>query len=291
MKVVVRNVLFLACVFSFLLLTVHVPSTANAAKADKKTKATELDPSDKLGKVGAAFDASKMGNMSDFDPGNPIIPKGDTIKIAVVMPFSGPVALGGQAWYLYFQWVAHDYNKRGGIWVDGKKKMIEIIKADHMSKQDQCKKICERMVLQEKVHFLVGSESTPMMKIIQETANKYKLIAHNVQAMADDLMDATNFNRYTFQTAILPVSWAGLAYYYGQVRKREKKFYIICQDYGYGRSVAEGFKTGLKKYYPDAQIVGEDYHKLFLTDFAPYLTKIKASSAEVVLPATGLPTR
>ena len=39
---------------------------------------------------------------------------------------------------------------------------------------------------------------------------------------------------------------------------------------------------GLKEFYPEAQIVGEDYHKLFLTDFAPYLTKIKASGAEVV---------
>ena len=28
--------------------------------------------------------------------------------------------------------------------------------------------------------------------------------------------------------------------------------------------------------------MGEDYHKLFLTDFAPYITKIKASGAEVV---------
>ena len=65
--------------------------------------------------------------------------------------------------------------------------------------------------------------------------------------------------------------------------EKEKKFYILCQDYRYGHAVADGFKTGLKEYYPDAQLVGEDYHKLFLTDFAPYLTKIKASGAEVIL--------
>jgi hypothetical protein len=32
--------------------------------------------------------------------------------------------------------------------------------------------------------------------------------------------------------------------------------------------MADGFKKGLKEYYPEAQLVGEDYHKLFLTDFA-----------------------
>ena len=78
------------------------------------------------------------------------------------------------------------------------------------------------------------------------------------------------------------------AYYYSQ-RKKEKKFYILCQDYLFGHAMANGFKKGLKQYYPEAEIVGEDYHKLFLTDFAPYLTKIKASGAEVVYTGDWIP--
>ena len=80
-----------------------------------------------------------------------------------------------------------------------------------------------------------------------------------------------------------------MAYYYGNTRKKEKKFYILCQDYSFGRSMAEGFKKGLKEYFPEAQIVGEDYHKLFLMDFAPYLEKIKASGAEVIYTADWRP--
>jgi branched-chain amino acid transport system substrate-binding protein len=53
--------------------------------------------------------------------------------------------------------------------------------------------------------------------------------------------------------------------------------------------MADGFKRGLQKYCPEAEIVGEDYHKLFLTDFAPYLTKIKASGAEVVYTGDWIP--
>ena len=41
----------------------------------------------------------------------------------------------------------------------------------------------------------------------------------------------------------------------------------------------------MKEYYPGAQIVGEDYHKLYLTDFAPYLEKIKASGADAIYTA------
>ncbi|MDY0043596.1 MAG: ABC transporter substrate-binding protein, partial [Syntrophales bacterium] len=75
------------------------------------------------------------------------------------------------------------------------------------------------------------------------------------------------------------------AYYYGQIRKKEKKFYVLCQDYSYGHSTASAFMEGLKKYFPDAVIVGEDYHPLFLKDFAPYLTKIQASGAEAIFTA------
>ena len=238
----------------------------------------------------AAFDFKAMGDMSDFDPANPVIPTGDTIKIAVVASFSGPAALVGQIYWASAAWAAHDINKRGGIMVDGKKKLVELIKADHMSKPDQAKKITERMVLQEKVHVLWGTDGSNLQKIINETANKYKVISINTASLSDDLQDATNFSRYAFQSTMSAEQLGrGLAHYYGQIKKKEKKFYILNQDYSFGHVLADGFKKGLKEYYPDAQIVGEDYHKLFLTDFAPYLEKIKASGAEVIFTGDWIP--
>lgn len=64
MKCIGKSVLIILCTFSLFSLTIYSPSTAMAAKADKGPK------------VNAAFDASKMGDMSDFDPANPIIPTG-----------------------------------------------------------------------------------------------------------------------------------------------------------------------------------------------------------------------
>ncbi|MGA3117234.1 MAG: ABC transporter substrate-binding protein [Syntrophobacteraceae bacterium] len=259
-----------------LALIVYSPSIVLAAEG-------KADPADKLAKANAAFDADKMGDMSEYDPGTWVSPTGDTIKIAIVASFSGPAAMNGQYYWNSITWVAHDINKRGGIFVDGKKKLIEVIKADTMSKPDQAKKVCERMILQEKVHVLWGTDGSNIMKIINEAANKYKVIAQNGTANADDLQNAENFGPYSFQSAVSTEQVArGLAYYYGQIQKQEKKFYILCQDYSFGHDFADGFKKGLAQYYPDAQIVGEDYHKLFLTDFAPYLEKIKASGAEVI---------
>ncbi len=243
-----------------------------------------------LDKWNAWNDPDKMADMSDFDPNNPLIPTGDTIKIAIVASFSGPAAIVGDIYFVSVQWAAHDINKRGGILVDGKRKMVQVIKADHQSKPAETKTVCERMVLQEKVHVLWGTNGSHLMKVINDVAEKYKVIAQCTAALSDELYDATNFSRYSFMSSFSTEQIGrGHAYYYGKIRKKEKKFYILCQDYLFGHSLAEGFKKGLKEYYPEAQIVGEDYHKLFLTDFAPYLEKIKAAGAEVIYTGDWIP--
>jgi branched-chain amino acid transport system substrate-binding protein len=236
------------------------------------------------------FAPEKMGDMSDLDLSNPVIPTGDTIKIAIVASFSGPAAAVGDIYFASVQSVAHDYNKRGGILVDGKKKLVQVIKANHESKVPIAKKVSERMVLQEKVDVLWGTNGSHLMKVINQVADKYKTIAVSAAAVSDELYDAQNFSRYSFMTSLSTSQVGrGMAYYYGQMRKKETKFYILCQDYLFGHSIAGGFKAGLKEYYPEGELLGEDYHKLFLTDFAPYLTKIKASGAEVVFTGDWIP--
>ena len=281
---------------SFLTLSIFLSSNfaaqemAFAEKEVKNVKAGKVDPSDKLATANAAFEVDKMGNVSDFDPATWVGPTGDTIKMAIVASFSGPSAINGQFYWACVSFIAHDINKRGGIWVDGKKKLIEVIKADTKGQVDQAKKVTERMILQEKVKLLWGTDGSHIMKVINEVANKYKVIALNASCTSDDIQTAENFGRYSFHGGFSSDQVArGLAYFYGQVRKKEKKFYILCQDYGFGHTFADGFKNGLKLYYPEAQIVGEDYHKLFLTDFAPYLSKIKASGAEVIFTGDWVP--
>jgi ABC-type branched-subunit amino acid transport system substrate-binding protein len=102
-----------------------------AAKVEKKV--AKPDSIDRwAAKPNAAFDINKMSDMSDYNPETSVVPTGDTIKLAVVVSFSGPAAVQGQAYFALIQWVAHDINKRGGIWVNGKKRLIQALKADHM---------------------------------------------------------------------------------------------------------------------------------------------------------------
>jgi len=240
--------------------------------------------------VDAKFDINKMSDMSDFDPSNPVLATGDVVKIGLLQIFSGPGAGNGEIFWATCNWVAHDINKRGGLMIDGKKKKILFVKGDTKGKPADTKKAAEKLVLQEKVDILWGTSGSHLAAIISQVAKKYKKIHANTLACSDYLMDAKHFNRYTFQTFTRNSTFgqAG-AYYYGKIRNKEKKFYILCQDYAFGHSLADEFKIGLKKYFPDAQIVGEDYHPLFAKDFAPYVTKIQASGAEVIYTGDWLP--
>ena len=44
-----------------------------------------------------------------------------------------------------------------------------------MAKADQSKKVGERMILQEKVHVLIGSPGSNMVKIMNEVGDTYKI--------------------------------------------------------------------------------------------------------------------
>jgi branched-chain amino acid transport system substrate-binding protein len=217
MKRFSKGILILSAVFLFFSLIVVSPSSVLAA--------------DKVNK----WDFTKMPDMSDFDPSNPVIPTGDTFKIAVLAPFSGPAAGIGAQYWLTVLWAATDINKRGGILIDGKKKLIQCIKADTEFKPDVTKKVAERMILEEKVNVLWGTGGSNNVKVMNEVANQYKVIAIDTAALSDELYEGANFTRYSFMT-----SWStaqigkGMAYYYGQ-RKKEKKFYILCQDSGFGQ--------------------------------------------------------
>ncbi len=231
--------------------------------------------------VMSGFDASKMSDMSDFDPNNQIVPTGDTIKIGHLETFSGPGALSGVAYSLVFGWVIHDINKRGGILVDGKKKKIQIVKADAQGKPATTKKAAEKLCLEEKVDVIVGVTGSHLCLVAQNVADKHKVIFVNYAGYSDSLMDGKNFNRYTFRIRQNTSMFSALGYFYS--KRPENKFYILNQDYSFGHSFADAFKKGLKQYKPDAVIVGEEYHPLFLKDFAPYLTKIQGSDADVIV--------
>ncbi|MFH1758300.1 MAG: ABC transporter substrate-binding protein, partial [Pseudomonadota bacterium] len=229
-----------------------------------------------------AFEPLK-GDLSKYDPNKQTYPtSGDTIKISIWDFVSGVNAYIGQAYYAILGFVAQDINSQGGILVDGKMKKIQIIMSDTQGKPDPGKRAAEKAILQDKVNVFSGVAGSHVSKVGQAVAKQYKTIYMCLSAYSDELMDLPDWNEYVFRTCgTSATTGKSLAYFYE--KRPETKFYILAQDYVWGHSSAGAFKTAMKEAKPKAQIVGEEYFPVFTKDFAPYLEKVRASGAEVVI--------
>src|SRR3546814_14405090 len=69
-----------------------------------------------------------------------------------------------------------------------------------------------------------------------------------------------------------------------KTNKDIKKVYLINQDYSFGQGVRKVATEMIKAKRPDIQIVGDELHPVAkITDFSPYIAKIKASGADSVV--------
>jgi len=224
------------------------------------------------------------GDLANFDPNNPkfYVTSGDTIKLGIYDSFSGPNAYMGEAYTALLAFVAQDINSQGGIKVDGKMKKIQIVKIDTQTSADASKRALEKAILQDKIHAFSGVGGTHLAKIGQAMAKEYKVIFINLSAYSDELNMLPDFNEYYFRTCGTSSTTAkALAVFYKN--RPETKFYILAQDYVWGHESTEVFKKTIKEYKPNAKIVGEEFFQIFNKDFAPYLEKVRASGAEVII--------
>ena len=256
MKAIGKGIFILVCILSFFSVATFSPSMA--------------------------FEPLK-GDLSNYDPNNLTYPtSGDTIKFAIWDAFSGANAYLGQAYTAILGFVVQDINSQGGIMVDGKMKKIQIINVDTQSAPDPAKRALEKAILQDKIHGFSGVAGTHLAKIGQNLAKEYKVIFVNLSAYSDELTSLPNFNEYFFRTCgTSSTSAKSLAVFYRN--RPETKFYILAQDYVWGHESTGVFKKTIKEAKPNAQIVGEEFFPLFTKDFAPYLEKVRASGAEVVV--------
>ena len=71
---------------------------------------------------------------------------------------------------------------------------------------------------------------------------------------------------------------------YLQKRPDVKKVFLFNQNYTHGQQVSKASREYLARKRPDVQIVGDDFVPIAqVTDFSPYVAKIKASGADTVI--------
>ena len=209
----------------------------------------------------------------------------DNIRIAFIDPLSGPFANIGESELRHFQMVAEMINARGGIL--GRK--LEIVPMDNKtSPQDSVLQL--KSAIDQGIHYITQGNGSNVAHALVDTLDKHnkrnpdQAVLYLNYAAVDPALtnEKCTFFHFRFD-ADADMKMAGIVEAIAE-NKAVGKVYLLNQDYAFGQAVSRAAKAMLPKKRPDIQIVGDDLHPLGkVKDFAPYISKIKASGAQAVI--------
>src|SRR6201995_720865 len=209
----------------------------------------------------------------------------DTVKLGYIDPLSGGGASIGVVGLKEYQFLADEANAKGGIL--GKK--VEIVPFDNKTNPQESL-IQAQKAIDAGVRFVTQGNGSSVAGALADFVSKYndrnpgKEVLFFNYAAVDPVLTNDKCSFWHFRwDANSDIKMEALTNYMKGVPDI-KKVYLINQDYSFGESVRSQAKTMLAAKRPDIQIVGDELHPLLkITDFAPYIAKIKASGADTVI--------
>ena len=209
----------------------------------------------------------------------------ETVKIGYIDPLSGGGASVGEIGLKTYQFIAEELNAKGGIL--GKK--VEIVPFDNKTNPQESL-IQAQKAIDSGIRYLTQGNGSSVAGALSDFVNKYndrnpgKEVLYFNYAAVDPVLTNDKCNFWHFRwDANSDIKMEALTNYMKDV-PTIKKVYLINQDYSFGESVRTAAKTMLAAKRPDIQIVGNEVHPLLkVTDFSPYIAKIKASGADTVI--------
>lgn len=209
----------------------------------------------------------------------------DTIKIGYVDPLSGSGASTGQIGLDQLNYIAEQINAKGGVL--GAK--VQILPYDNkVNPQETLVQV--QKAIDDGVRIIIQGNGSSVAIALENFVAKYnernpgKEVVYLNYAAIDPVLtnDDCTYWHFSFD-ANVDIKMTALTNF---MKKKPaiKKIYLINQDYSFGHSVADAATSMLKSKRPDIQIVGNEFVPLLkVTDFSPYIAKIKASGADSVI--------
>ena len=209
----------------------------------------------------------------------------ETVKVAYIDPLSGGGASVGEVGLKIYQFLAEELNAKGGI--GGKK--VEIVPFDNKANPQETL-VQAQKAIDAGIRYLTQGNGSANAGALSDFVTKHnernpgKEVLYFNYAAVDPVLTNAKCSYWHFAwDANSDIKMEALTNYIKDT-PATKKIYLINQDYSFGESVRSQAKAMLAKKRPDIRIVGDELHPLLkVTDFAPYIAKIKASGADSVI--------
>jgi branched-chain amino acid transport system substrate-binding protein len=202
--------------------------------------------------------------------------QGDKIKIGHLTPLTGFLGALGAYAQLGLRMAQEEINASGGVMG----RQLDILSEDSVNPATAATK-AQRMLDQDGVAFLMGEINSASALAIMQVAERNKRLFMQIGARSDALR-GKNCNKFTFHVDIpntVMVNAVGKALVREKMVK-DKKFFTLTADYIFGHDLL----NAAKRFFAANQgnLIGDELIATDVTDFSPYLLKIRQAKPDVV---------
>jgi branched-chain amino acid transport system substrate-binding protein len=200
----------------------------------------------------------------------------DKIKIGHLTPLTGFLGALGEYAVMGIRMAEEEINQAGGVMG----RQIEIMSEDSVNPATAATK-AQRMFERDGATVLLGEINSASALTISQVAARNKRLFMSIGARSDALR-GKNCNKYTFYVDIpntVMVNAVGLALMRDGMVKG-KKFFTLTADYIFGHDLLNAAKRFFSAH--DASLIGDELIATDVTDFSPYLLKVRQAKPDVV---------
>jgi branched-chain amino acid transport system substrate-binding protein len=200
----------------------------------------------------------------------------EKIKIGHLTPLTGFLGALGAYATLGMRMAEEEINQAGGIMG----RQLEVMSEDSVNPATAATK-AQRMLEQDGATVLMGEINSASALTIMQVADRNKKLFMQIGARSDALR-GKNCNKYTFHVDIpntVMVNTVGKALLRDNMVK-DKKFFTLTADYIFGHDLL----NAAKRFFGANQgnLIGDELIATDVTDFSPYLLKIRQAKPDVV---------
>jgi branched-chain amino acid transport system substrate-binding protein len=200
----------------------------------------------------------------------------EKIKIGHLTPLTGFLGALGAYAQLGMRLAEEEINASGGIMG----RQLDVTSEDSVNPATAATK-AQRMLEQDGALVLMGEANSASALTIMQVAARNKRLFMQTGARSDALR-GKNCNRFTFHTDIpntVMVNTVGKALLRDGMVK-DKKFFTLTADYIFGHDLL----AAAKRFFSanQANLIGDELIATDVTDFSPYLLKVRQAKPDVV---------
>jgi branched-chain amino acid transport system substrate-binding protein len=200
----------------------------------------------------------------------------DKIKIGHLTPMTGFLGALGEYAVLGIRMAEEEINKSGGVMG----RQLEVMSEDSVNPATAATK-AQRMLERDGATVLMGEISSASALTIAQVAARNKRLFMSIGARSD-VLRGKNCNKYTFHIDIpntVMVNAVGKALLRDNM-VQGKKFVSLTADYVFGHDLLRAAKAFFAA--NQGNLIGDELVATDVTDFSPYLLKIRQARPDVV---------